>query len=52
MNLESAEVWSYKLLFIPFMSSLKMGMKRGWFESICIVAMCFTELSGSVNILW
>ena len=28
-----------------------MGKRHGWFESLCIIAMCFTEVSGSVNIL-
>jgi len=33
------------------MNYLEMGKRRGWFKSLCIIAMCLTELSGSVNIL-
>jgi len=33
------------------MNYLDMEKQYGWFKSLCIIAMCFTELSGSVNSL-
>ena len=51
MNSLRTEVSSYKLLLILFTNHLGMEKQYGWFKSLCIIAMCFTELSGNVNSL-